>query len=207
MTIDDGGAKRELTVVACAGARFALAKDGTLTGGAKKVAPDADRVQECVMMKNGGDGVKLSFDPIPAGEYIVFNCERFPGGLVLDGARVLRFKVPGAKKKDEWQQSGAAANGNCDYLKAPYARKGQRGNWKWDYPFVQERRGSSWSGWEIKNIPFAATGELEYGLGANRPDGVEFAAALVVPASVSQDFRASLKKLLCGLNCQPVRIR
>ena len=52
----------------------------------------------------------------------------------------------------------------------------------------------------------AATGELEYGLSANRPEGVEFAAALVFPASVSQDFRGELKKLLCGLNCQPVRI-
>ena len=208
VTIDDGGAKRELTVIACAGARLALAKDGTLTGGAEKVAPDADRVQGCVMLRKEGDGVKLAFDPIPAGEYIVFNCERFTGGLVKgeNGARVLRFKVPGSKKKDEWQPSGAAANGNCDFLKAPYGRKGQRGNWKWDYPFVDEDRGSSWSGWEVKNIPFAATGELEYGLSSSRPEGVEFAAALVFPASVSQDFRASLKKLLCGLNCQPVRI-
>ena len=209
VTLDDGGAKRELTVIVCAGARLALAKDGSLVGGAEKVAPDADCVQECVMMKKGGDGVKLVFDPIPAGEYIVFNCERFPGGLVKgeNGARVLRFKVPGAKKGKEWQPSGAAANGNCDFLKAPYGRKGQRGNWKWDYPFEEEDRGASNSGWEIKNISFAATGELEYGLSSNRPEGVEFAAALVFPASVSQDFRASLKKLLCGLNCQPERIR
>ena len=210
VTIDDGGAKRELTVIACAGARLALAKDGTLTGGAEKVAPDADRVQGCVMLRNEGDGVKLAFDPIPAGEYIVFNCERFTGGLVKgeNGARVLRFKVPGSTKKgkDAWQPSGAAANGNCDFLKAPYGRKGQRGNWKWDYPFVDEDRGSSWSGWEVKNIPFAATGELEFGLSASRPEGVEFAAALVFPASVSQDFRGELKKLLCGLDCQPVRI-
>ena len=208
VTIDDNGAKRELTVIACAGARLALAKDGTLTGAAEKVAPDADRVQECVMLRNMGDGVKLSFDPIPAGEYIVFNCERFTGGLVKgeNGARVLRFKVPGAKGAEALQASGAAANGNCDYLKAPYARKGLRGNWKWDYPFVEEDRGASWSGWEIKNIPFAATGELEYVLSASRPEGVEFAAALVFPASVSQDFRAELKKILCGLNCQPVRI-
>jgi hypothetical protein len=159
------------------------------------------------MLRREGDGVKLSFDPIPAGEYIVFNCERFPGGLVKgeNGARVLRFKVPGMKK-DAWQPSGAAANGNCDFLKAPYARKGQRGNWKWDYPFVEEGRGASWRGWEIKNIPFAETGELEYGLSSSRPEGVEFAAAMVLPASVSQDFRAELKKLFCGLNCQPTRI-
>ena len=160
------------------------------------------------MLRKEGDGVKLSFDPIPAGEYIVFNCQRFTGGLVKgeNGARVLRFKVPGAKRKEAWQPSGAAANGNCDFLKAPYGRKGQRGNWKWDYPFVDEDRGSSWSGWEVKNIPFAATGELEFGLSSDRPEGVEFAAALVFPASVSQDFRGELKKLLCGLNCQPVRI-
>jgi len=208
VTIDDGGAKRELTVIVCAGARLAYAKDGTLTGGAEKVAPDADRVQDCVMLRQRGDGVKLLFDPIPAGEYIVFNCVRFPGGLVKgeNGARVLRFKVPGAKRKDQWQPSGAAANGNCDFLKAPYGRKGQRGNWKWDYPFVEEERGASNNGWEIKNIPFAATGELVYDLLANRPAGVELAAALVFPASVSQDFRGELKKLFCGLNCQPARI-
>ena len=207
VTIDDGGAKRELTVVVCAGARLALAKDGALVGDAEKVAPDADRVQGCVMLRKEGDGVKLSFDPIPAGEYIVFNCERFPGGLGKgeNGARVLRFKVPG-RKKGAWLPSGAAANGNCDFLKAPYAKKGQRGNWKWDYPFVQEGRGAGWSGCEILNIPFAETGELEYGLGASRPDGVEFAAAMVLPASVSQDFRAELKKLFCGLDCQPVRV-
>ena len=207
VTIDDGGAKRELTVVACAGARLALAKDGKLTGGAAKVAPDADRVQECVMLRKEGDGVKLSFDPIPAGEYIVFNCERFPGGLgggESKGALVLRFKVPGSK--DEWVGGGAACNGNCDFLFALVGSTGGRANWKWDYPY-EDYRSASWSGWTIRNIPFAATAELEYKLSANRKEGVEFAAAMVFPASVSENFRAELKKLLCGLNCQPARVR
>ena len=208
VTIDDGGAKRELTVVACAGARFALAKDGRLTGGAEKVEPNADRVQACAMLRKAGDGVKLSFDPIPAGEYIVFSCQRFEGGLVKgeNGARVIVFKIPGAKNGKEWWPIAAAANGNFDFLKAPYARKGQRGNWKWDYPFVEEGKGASYNGWEIMNMPFAATGELEFKLKDNRPNGVEFAGAMVLPASVSQDFRAELKKLMCGLDCQPARV-
>ena len=209
VTVSDKGAKRELTVVVCAGARLALAKDGTLGGAAKLVKPDEDRVQAAAMFRKEGDGVTLRFDPLPEGKYLVYNCERFEGGLTKgeNGARVLTFRLPGvAKGKEAWQRSGAAANGNCDFLKAPYGRRGQRGNWKWDYAFLEDVTSASWSGFTVKEHPFAATAELQYRLSDDRPNGVEFAAALIVPATVSQDFRGELKKILCGLDCQPIRI-
>ena len=208
VTISDGDANRELTVIVCAGARMALAKDGALTGAAEAVAPDADRVQDAAMLRKRGDGVTLRFDPLPAGKYLVFSCQRFEGGLVKgeNGARVVEFKVPGRKAKDAWQPIAAAANGNFDFLKAPYGVKGSRGNWKWDYVYLQDARSSSWSGWEMMQVDFAATDTLSFQLGADRPNGVELAGALVFPASVSHDFRADLKKILCGLDCQPVRI-
>ena len=208
VTIVDGDAKRELTVIVCEGARMALAVDGELKGGATKVAADADRVQPAVMLKNSGeDGVVFKFDRVPAGKYLIFNLSRFEGGLLKgeSGGKYYKIALPGGGKKD-FVKTGSAANGNCDFLKAPYGVRGGRGNWKWDYPYVLETRGSSWSGWEVEPEPFAATDTLEYMMSSTKEEGLELAACCIFPDSVDQDFRGMLKKIFCGLNCQPFRI-
>ena len=214
--IADGEATRELTVVSCANARMLIAAEGVCKGGATVVPPDADRVQAAVMCRTRGDGVDFRMAPLAAGRYLLFGCTRFESGLTKGehGARAFEVKVPGVKslaRKEKGKmvsepRFGCAANGNCDFLKAPYGYKGGRGNWKWDYPFVQDSRGSSWSGWEVFPMAFPATDALSITMLSGREKGVELAGVLVVPDTVSQDFRGELKKVFCGLNCQPARI-
>ena len=207
VTIVDGDASRELTVVVCEGARLALAAEGEVKGGARILAADADRVQSAVMLKTDKkDRVVFRFDKIPAGKYLIFSLSRFEGGLTKGegGKKCYMVRLPGGGK-DDFVLTGAASNGNCDFLKAPYGTRGGRGNWKWDYPFVLETPGSAWSGWEVEPEPFAETSTLEYVMNRTKEAGVELAACCIIPDSVDQDFRGMLKKLLCGLNCQPNR--
>ena len=208
VTVVDGEARRELTVLVCAGARLALAKDAKLVGGAKLVGPAADRVQAAAFLTKADDGATLAVDPLPAGQYLVFACNRFEGGLLKgeNGTKLVQVAVPGRKKKELWEPVAAPANGNFDFLKASYGVRGGRGNWKWDYVYLNDVRSASWSGWEIRNVDFAATEEIRFRLAKDVPNGVEFAGALLLPASVDRDFRLMAKRLLCGLNCQPFRI-
>ncbi len=216
VTIVDGEAKRELTVIVCAGARLATAADGKVKGRAELLNPGAERAQAAAMCRKLGDGVDFKFSAIKAGEYLVFGCTRFEGGLLKgqSGARVFEVKAPGVKSlsrellpgAESKAKLGAAANGNCDFLKALYGHKGERGNWKWDYPHVYENNSSNWSGWEVMPIALPSVDTLTLELVSGRPNGVELAGVLIIPATVSQDFRGELKKLLCGLNCQMGRI-
>ena len=66
-------------------------------------------------------------------------------------------------------------------------------------------------GWAVGALyAFAALGDLaahvDPFVGTDGPGHTYPAAALIVPAAVSQDFRGELKKIFCGLDCQPFRI-
>jgi hypothetical protein len=96
-----------------------------------------------------------------------------------------------------------AASFGPDFYKADYGQKGGRSRWKWDWavdpqsvaPYLLLRR-----------LSLDGTSSLAYDLAKPIPNGVEVAAALLVPWP-SEQFACDLVKVLCGLNCDPARVR
>ena len=99
-------------------------------------------------------------------------------------------------------------NGNEDYLKANYARKGERARWKWDtVNLIGKQYGqTTYSGWSIRALDFPETDYVDMSIPWNSSEGVELAAVLLLP-DPDLECRADLRKVLFGLNCDPFFVR
>jgi len=202
VTIADEGAEKTLTVLTGPNVRFATAATAKVAGAGVKVVPaDATSPQARVVFMRGGSAsnATYAFDPLPKGRYAILNLNRFRSH-------------PGSEPKDSLEQAwggetgvktatcGHVRNDACNYYKADYNRAGERGNFKWDYAYLN---GSYY--------PYHCMSVREYPAGdsvrihAGSDDETESAAVLVVP-DPDFDLRGDLVKILCGLNCDPWRI-
>ncbi len=161
--IDDGGARKALTVLVSAKFRFET--------------------------------------PLPAGRYVVLPLVRY-GGHEKGSANVMMRDPGNAKKK--WSVA-KYINGNLDYLKANYAHPGERARWKWDSAMRGDLQ-SSYNGWMYRVFDLTDTDTLEFFVEDDPSSCVEMAAVLVVP-DPDLELRLDMRKLLSGLNCDPIRIR
>ena len=184
VTVDDGGAEKDLTVLVCAGARF---------------------VRGAHMLRAAGDRAEYAFEPVAKGDYALFTLARFeshPKDMLHHPP--LRVNVPLCDGQAVREMTAAkAASFGPDFYKADYGQKGGRSRWKWDWavdpqsvtPYLLLRR-----------LSLDGTSSLAYDLAKPVPNGVEVAAALLVPWP-SEQFACDLVKILCGLNCDPARVR
>ncbi|MBQ6010697.1 MAG: LamG domain-containing protein [Kiritimatiellae bacterium] len=199
--IDDGGAQKALTVLVSPDARLATAESVEVSGAAAKVAADASSVQGRVIFKKSGDKATFRFaTPLPAGRYVVLPLVRY-GGHEKNAAFVMMRDPVKAKKK--WSVA-KYINGNLDYFKANYAHPGERARWKWDSAMRGDIQ-SSYNGWMYRVFDLPKTDTLEFFVEDDPGSGVEMAAVLVVP-DPDLELRLDMRKLLSGLNCDPVRI-
>ena len=199
--IDDGGARKALTVLVSPQARLATAESAQVSGAAETVAADASSVQGRVVFKKSGDSAKFRFEtPLPAGRYVVLPLVRY-GGHEKGSANVM-MRDPGNAKK-RWSVA-KYINGNLDYLKANYAHPGERARWKWDSAMRSDLQ-AQYNGWMFRVFDLPETDSLEFFVEDDPSSFVEMAAVLVVP-DPDLELRLDMRKLLSGLNCDPVRI-
>ena len=200
--IDDGGARKALTVLVSPDARLATAASAQVSGAAETVSADASSVQGRVIFKKKDDAARFRFEtPLPAGRYVVLPLVRY-GGHEKGSANVMMRDPGNAKKK--WSVA-KYINGNLDYLKANYAHPGARARWKWDSAMRGDLQ-ASYNGWMYRVFDLPDTDSLEFFVEDDPSSCVEMAAVLVVP-DPDLELRLDMRKLLSGLNCDPIRIR
>ena len=204
LVIADGNRLKQLTVLVCKGARFVTADRATLAGGAALLAPDASSAQPRVMLKKPDDTATFAFDRLPAGRYMVYQLERFEGGIpsFYCGARPLVFDNPA--KPGEKLPSGGPNAIQHDFMDAQSGVAGGRAAFKWDAG--SDPRRTYHVSWLSRRYDFPAFDRLTYGLSMPLPQGVEVAAVLVVP-DPDEDFICELTKILCGMNCNPWMVK
>ena len=202
--IEDGKRCKQLTVLVCKGARFVTADRATLSGGAALLAPDATSAQTRVMLKTAEDRATFAFDRLPAGRYMVYQLERFEGGVpsFYCNARPLVFENPA--KPGEMLPSGGPNAIQHDFMDAQSGVKGGRAAFKWDAG--SDPRRTYHVSWLSRRYDFPSFDRLTYGLSMPLPQGVEVAAVLVVP-DPDEDFTCELTKILCGMNCNPWMVK
>jgi len=203
-TVRDGKAEKVLTFYVSSRARLAFAEKALLGGTSALRPASADSVQPCVWMTRQGDSAKVSFEALPAGKYMVFALSRFPSRTEHANERshrILGFKVPGS---DEFAKAAGPVSIATGYYKAEYGPAGGRGNFKWDTPVDQRQKYNVSDLMARYDLP--AFSELDWSLCADRAEGVEFAAALVVPAGDEEEYLALLS-YLAGLNFEEWRVR
>ncbi len=205
VTLLDGGAEKILTVLYGKGVRFATARDATVSGGARRLEPDATSPQARGLLKAAQHNaeVKFAFDPLPAGRYAVLNLNRFvnaegaPPEPVIHDTKCLRMIWEGAKSTD----AGSPQNLGCNFKRTRFGLPGGPANFKWDYAW-QEGTGYPYPSIRVAELP--AGGSVAMRSWSDR-ETVEVAAVLVVP-DPPRDLRCDITKILCGLNCDPARI-
>ena len=201
----DGDAVKSLTVLVSSCARLLTASEAKLAGGAKLVNAGVDAVQASVVMtKEGVDRLTFNFEKLPAGEYVLLNVTRFashPGdGSPHDlGLRPFCMSFGGKVRLT----AAGPRNDAINFYKAHYGHKGERAAWKWDYPNEEL---SEYPYHLMKYFTLPETDSAEGFLNADRPEGVEFAGALVLKAP-TRAFKRELMKVLCGMNCDPWHVK
>lgn len=199
VTIIDNGAEKTLALLVGSGVRLGTAQQMTLSGGAKRLAPDATSPQPRGLLPEGNHNAEIvfPFDPLPAGKYAVLNLNRFASHLPPGKGDGLRLLWPGLKSIS----GGYARNDACNFKKANYGRPGERANFKWDYP---EQPGTSYPYACLRVSDYPAASDVRFRSWRNEDD-VEVVAVLVVP-DPDADLRGDLIKILCGFNCDPWRM-
>ena len=208
----DRGAKRTLTLIVSPSARLLKATEAKTTGKAKLLAADAGSIQPRIMLEKDGDSADFNFERLPKGRYVVFPLVRY----VCEGAKIenlaskssLMLVAPSQPSTLNSQPSvyecSRRINGCEEFLKAPVGRFGERSRWKWDTSSRWDLPGQTrWSGWIVRTYDLPEFGELSFRLQGDLPSGLELAAALVLP-DPDAEFLLDAKKLLFGLNCEPL---
>ena len=196
----DGDAIKQLTVLVCPGARLVTAEAFRLEGGARLLPAAADRVQPCAMLVGTNDVATAAFAPIPAGRWTLMTLNRFESHPKEPRNAGLSVSLPGRKKATN---CGAPINDAVNFYKAQYGHKGERANFKWDFPYLP---GTNYYT-HMMDIFDAPEGLSSLSFtGVAQPAGAELAAVLLTPY-VDEEFYCTLQKVLGGLNCQPWRVK
>lgn len=202
--IDDGGAVKRTTLLVAKDARLVMAKSAKLKGGAKLLERSSERANDCVMLRRGGDVARFEFAPLPKGEYAVLELTRYQSKLEPLGGHYgagenndISLRLPGYERLIGAGSQESLPDG---YWWTPMGRErpNERGNFKWEYateigsfyPYQMMRK---------FNLPEGAN-FAEFSNEKSFPGGIEVAAVLVLPEP-SRDFKALLRKVLCGYNC------
>ena len=194
VTIDDNGAKKELTVLIADGIRIAYAKDAKLMKGAAKAPAGKERIQDCVMLKKSGDRARFNFAKIPAGKYLVWNLTRIP--TTDKRVTVLEMLIPGGKPFRIMQ---TIHSGN-EFYKATYGKK--LGRFKWDAALDKDQNKYPYQSPRFTDLPECdgLTLQSVYNL------PTEIAALVIIPET-DYEFRSEMVKVMCGLNCEPWKVK
>ena len=196
VTIDDNGAKKELTILVADKVRIATIKDAKLLRGGKIAAPGKDSPQSCAILKNAKDRLQFNIEEIPAGEYMVWTLTRIKTGIQ-------RNPMLGTVTSKGIVEAMRGINAGNEFYKAMYGTTPNKtkGRFKWDiridkdqnkYPYYSPRATALDKCSSITLAPM-------------KKDVIEVAAVLVLPM-VDNEFRAEMVKTLCGLNYEPWKI-
>ena len=199
--IVDGEALKQITAIISANARLLLPAAAKLRGGARLVAADKDMVQSNILMKGKADWASFDFEALPAGEYVLLNVSRYMSHPASLHCRSLAFRCNAPAFK-EMSPCAGPANDAVNFFKAHYGTKGGRAAWRWDFP---NEPLSEYPYHLMRYMPLGGATHMDFMLREAESAGVEFAAALVLPAP-TRAFKRELMKVLCGLNCEPWRV-
>ena len=207
--IVDGRAEKQVTLLVAKDARLVGADAAKLSGGAKLQKRDGGHANAAALLTKPGDLARFAFGPLKKGTYAVLGLTRYPSALLTVGGSYRSFanndialKLPGFEKA---VPAGAQESLPDGYFKTPMgrARPGERGNFKWEYP-CDPKSSYPYQMMRAFALPEGAS-FAEYSVPEEFADGVEVAAVLVLPEP-SRDFKALLRKVLCGYNCEPWRV-
>jgi len=202
----DGKNERWVTLYISERARLVTGAEAVdLKNGAELLAADADRVQPCVMLRQKDAKLTTKFEKLTAGEYMIFGLSRFPSRTPSAhnlGHRVLAFKNP---EDGKYVNACGPVSIPMSYYKGEYGAdpKG-RGNFHWDTP--NDSRHTYHVTWMMARYSCPAFDSLDWCLLGARPDGVEFAAVLIIPAGDAEDYLTALS-YLAGLNFDAARVK
>lgn len=199
--IIDGDATKQLTVIVAPFARLAFPDKAEVRGEAAIAKADACRANASAILYTTNDCVRFRFAPLKAGKYVAIHLERYGSHVQKDKwSKDVNLFMPGFGAK---VVAGSVANLAIDFYNCRYGRPGGRTNFKWDYPLEPK---SEYPYALMRRLDIAdGTDWAEYSLVRDFPGGVEIAAVLIL-RDPPQEFVCRIKKVLCGLNCEPWRV-
>lgn len=171
VTVTDGDASKTLTLLVCSGIRYI----------------DIDR------QIGKGDEAEVTFDPLPEGKYAVLTLGRC---TVDNGAlrnRIVDFKLGKSKSN----RAAGNINDGCDLFKKIFGEEGQKGRWKFDYPFDPK---SKYNTRQLLFMPVAeGTDNIRYN-GRGKPADIK--GAILIPET-THDFKCEFLTKLCSTISRP----
>jgi hypothetical protein len=193
--LNDGGCKKELTILVAKGARL-IGADGITPGkGTRFMAPGKERLQKSLAVAAKGDEAVLKFAPIEGGLYNVW--------MLLRVANVQsRMPLERLTASDGSRiELGRTINHGSDYFKAQFGDS-DFGKTHWDYAFKMSKGNFFYDRpWTFK-LP-AGCDELT--MTCIRGVKHEVCGVLIIPRP-SRDFQTEMTKFLAGVNCEPWKI-
>ena len=208
--IVDGEAEKQLTLLVAADARLVTAAEAKLAGGARLLGRDGAHANACAMLAKPSETARFAFAPLPKGTYAVLGLTRYQSKLEPVNGHYdaganddVRLLLPGLKSP---VPAGSQESLPDAYWWTPMGceRAGERGNFKWEYA-VDPHSYYPYQMMRAFELPEGAD-FAEFSNPKAFPGGVEVAAVLVLPEP-SRDFKAMLRKVLCGYNCEPWRVK
>ena len=193
--LNDGGRKKELTVLVAEGVRLVGCESITPGKGTKFMAPGKERLQKTLAVSNLGDQAVFKFAPVKEGLYNVW--------MLLRVANVqTRMPVAELKAADgSTIQLGRTINHGTDFFKAQFGDSAF-GRTHWDYAFKMSKGNFFYDRpWSYK-LP---EGCNEFAMTSIIGVKYEIAGLLILPRP-DRDFQTEMAKILAGLNCEPWKI-
>ena len=190
VTISDKGRQKHITAIIARGVKLLTAKDATLSNGAKRIS-DIKEIQEYIHFDRLKAKALFKVD-LPAGNYQIWNCNRFASHAVLKfGDGLLELTAPGVK-----EEIAHLRNNGGDLFKAEFGKPGERSRCKWDYPYT---RNTSYPFNNPASLALKKSDSLEVSMSRKVDGGIDLAALLIVPDD-GKGFATEMVKVLCGLN-------
>ena len=193
--LNDGGRKKELTLLAAKGAQLITADNITPGAGTKMMAPGGERLQKSLAVTKSGDNATVKIAPLEGGLYNVW--------MLLRAANV-SSRMPLARLKASDGTAidlGRTINHGSDFFKAQFGNS-DYGRTHWDFAFKMSKGNFFYDRqWSYK-LP-AGCSKLE--MTCLRSVKFEVSGLLIMPRP-DRDFQVEMTKVLAGLNCEPWKI-
>lgn len=194
--LDDGGKKKELTLLVAKGVQL-LGADNIVPGkGARFTTPGNERLQKGLAVGNKGDSAVFKLNsPLEEGLYNVW--------MLLRVANV-QTRMPLARltaSDGSYVDLGRTINHGTDFFKAQFGNS-DYGRTHWDNAFAMSKGNFFYD--RPMSIKFPA-GCSELAMKVIRGVKFEVCGLLIIPRP-SRDFQTEMIKFLAGLNCEPWKI-